>query len=446
MNEVKKSDVEFIVRSLRNFLNHVIETNSFSLQEFFDFMEPKFTEAGYRKQSKVNLQEQEYQYRSNILIIAGPGNGMGDFIQMVPAIREIRRIYPKAHITLIIHSRFLAFASICPYVDELIVKKKQEQFPFSLEEDLNIVPNLLEQRFDIAFSLTHFAELSLLMYMSGARSRVICSNFEEKEYEVEFISSRYFANLATNIAPARKYGNHVTDIFLSVVDDTLLAPVSNRNLEVWYTPEDFSFAKSIIKNLSKPLYVLMLGASGFVRHYPPEKYAKLLEMILSEEPSATFLILGGGQLDVMSTQILKQNLEEKLFSEHVIDLVGKTNFRIDAAILSFCDIYIGNNTGSMAVATAVKCPVLVVECFPKDLDSGVTDIPRLYSPYRVPSVSVQPKHALPECAVNKPYNQYGCRANRPHCITQIEPETIFKGFHILKDKIVKKINTNDFIC
>ena len=97
------------------------------------------------------------------------------------------------------------------------------------------------------------------------------------------------------------------------------------------------------------------------------------------------------------------------------------------------------------MAMAVKCPLLMAECFPKNLDSGVEDIPRLYGPYRVPAVSVQPKYALPECEINKPYHQYGCRAEKPHCITQIEPQTLFHGYKLLKEKISKNVIDTTYI-
>ena len=109
-------------------------------------------------------------------------------------------------------------------------------------------------------------------------------------------------------------------------------------------------------------------------------------------------------------------------------------------------MYIGNYTGTMHVAAAVKCPILAVHCFPTDLYSDSWVDSEMFSPYKVPSVVVQPVHALDGCKVNSPYWHIGCRSANPHCITQIEPETLFKGFHLLKEKIAKKINTQDFIC
>lgn len=381
-------------------------------------------------------------YGQNILLLAGAG-GIGDFILMSPAIREIRRLYPNAHITLVIKSYFMPLAETCPYIDEIVMRTWHNGLP--VDKDLSILPKILSRRYDIAFSFFPFADFSLFMYMSGSRTRIIPSFLEAKEYAREDVPSQYFARLSTDIVPIRKYGTHAVDTFLSVVDNTLHAPVENRELEIWCTPGDFFTAGEIIQNLPRPIYALMIGTSSLKRRYPAEKYAELIKMIINEEPSAMFINLGGGPVDAMFTQILQQSLGEEIFSKHVVNLVNKIHLRISAAIFKFCDMYIGNNTVTMHMASAAKCPSLIVECFPKNLDTGFLDIPRRFAAYRVPAVSVQPAHALPECAVNEPYNPYGCQADTAHCITQIEPQTLFKGFKLLKEKIVAKINDTTYI-
>ena len=428
MNEVKANDINLILKALNDFLMHLkrINAHNIDVREFFSFMESIFIKTGYRDNPQGGGEQ-------NIFLLTGDGNG--DFVFMSPAIREIRRIYPKAYITLLASHYYVALAETCPYVDEIIFRNWQGPADGGVfwEKNMLILPSLLDKHFDVAITFKNFADFHWLMYASGARVRVTFAPFEE------------LGKLCTKIIPDKKL-DHAVDYFLSVVESQLYLPVANRELEVWYTPADISMAKQIIRNFPRPLYALMMGASHARRHYPPEKYAQLVKMILREEPTATFINFGGGQVDLYSLHILKQSLGEELFNQHIVDLVNKSNFRIDAAIMSFCDMYIGNNTGNMSIASAVKCPTLVVECFPKDLDTGSDDVPRLYAPYKVPAVSIQPIHALPECKINKPYHQYGCRANIPHCITQISPETIFKGFHMLKEKIAKKDYTTTYIC
>ena len=349
----------------------------------------------------------------NILIITGAR--MGDFVVSMPTIREIRRVYPKAHISLIINAHALKIAEMCPYVDELIFRQHAgDMAPFST--DLMILPQLLERNFNIAFSTRNIASFPLLMYLSGAQARITRGGYS---YNIKKGTLRGESlKLATKVVPNFKYGLHEVDCNLSLLDDILLIPVANRELELWHNIADFQMAKSVVKNLSHPLYALMMGASSPRRRYPTEKFVMLVKMILSTEPTATFINFGGGKADEISAQILYQQLGEEVFNKHIINLVGKSNFRIDAEIMKFCDMYIGNNTGNMLLASAAKCPVLVAECFPNDLGAKYYDIPKFLGSYKVPTVSVQPKHALPECAVNNPHIAYGCRVtDKPHSIT-----------------------------
>lgn len=443
MNDVKKSDIALVTDSLAQYLEHIRNTKKVNLQEFVQFMEPKFTDAGYRENTKGGGYG-----GGNILIIHDAGGG--DFVTQSGAIREIRRLYPTAQITLVVSPNGVQLAECCPYVDEILHAFRNWDFNQHFEQsytwNMEFAKLLLERRFDICYSFTAMHGTPTLMYMSGAKTRISYQLFEESDAAFPCdIPIKHTINLATHIVPPYEFGNHIVDTAFSLVDHFLHMPVANREIEVWYTPTEFSRAKSIIKDFPRPRYALMMGASGFSRHYPPEKYAELIKMILAEEPTAVFINLGGGQIDLYSAQILQQALGEEIFSKHVVNLVNQTNLRIDAAIMSLCDMYIGNNTGNMEVASAVKCPVLVAECFPKDLDSSFTDVPRLFAPYKVPAVSVQPAHALPECSVNDPYNSYGCRANTSHCIAQITPQTLFRGFKLLKEKIAAKIIDTTYI-
>lgn len=376
----------------------------------------------------------------SILIIHDAG--AGDFIAQSAAIREIRRLYPEAHITLIVYTHAINLAETCPYVDELLVNNR----PFvptlfnDFQWNISFARQLLKRRFDICFSLALYTGTPFLMYMSGARIRItrsIESEKDEQGFGFSEVPLRYSINLATHFSSRFAYGNHMVDTNLSLVESLLHLPVLNRKPEIWYTPFDVYVAKSFLEDVSHPIYSLNMGGSAFKKHYPPEKYAQLLGMILREEPTATFIILGGGQFDLKSAEIIK-NVAPQIYENHIIDLTNKINYRQTAVVLKFCDMHIGNDTGTVHVATTVNCPVLTINCFSADLPILSTNIPQIWYPYGVPSVIVQPKQSLLECRNSD--DIFGCAANFPHCITQINPETLFKEFHLLKERVAKKIN------
>ena len=443
MSKPTAENIETIITGLKQFFGHMLQTKTFHLQEFINFMEPRFAAAGYRDTEKFKSQSKK---NGNVLIISHAV--AGDFVLQSAAIREIRRLYPGAHITLVMRASILNLAEFCPYVDELLTTNRAYLPTFLNDFWFNIlfVENLLKRRFDICYAFTQSSETPFLMYMSGARIRVTQRRDNDSIY-LSAYPMKEATKLATHRFPEFNYGQHTVDDNLSLVDNMVHIPCANRSIEVWYTPADYSVAASHLQAEDKIFYALCMGGSFPLKHYPPEKYARLLEMILDEEPKAMFVILGGGNRDLQSAEIIK-NVAPKIYEENVIDLTNKLTYRQSAAALTLCKMYIGNDTGTMHMAAAVKCPVLSPNYFAADLPSIPNeDAIYVYSPHGVPAVVVRPEHALPECMNNRinghitaaPRN-YGCTANAPHCITQIEPETLLKGFHLLKERIAQKIN------
>lgn len=380
----------------------------------------------------------------NILILTDLG--VGDFICSTGAIREIRRVYPDSRITLLSCRKAFSFAEICPYADEVILCEKfgyafPEMYTFGME----IAARLLQQRFDICFSFMTHPYLDLLMYMSGADFRVTymfwnrLPRMNDEKYPDLRIRLKSLGT-KTVLFGGSNCNWHMANKYFSLLEEILHVPILNRKLEVWYTPGDFSAVKARLgDNIFGSLYSLCMGGTWGRVHYPPEKYARLLELIAEEDPSARFVIVGGGNKDLRSAKIFKVASPE-LYEKKVIDLVNKLTYRQSAVVLSFCKMHIGNDTGTSHVAAGVGCPVLSPNCFAANFKMGALDAPARWSPYGVPSVIVQPEHALPECN-KKSYGGHGCKKKEiPHCITQIAPEALFKGFHLLKERAERKIN------
>ena len=433
-------NIQMLIDSFKIYFNHVVQTQQLNLNEFVQFMEPRFAAAGYRQ----NTTPPQKWRQNNILIITDCG--AGDFVVTSGAIREIRRLYPNDHITLSAQLNFGNLPELCPYVDEVLIRPLGYNpmiFGNFFIRDIEFAAPLLERKFDVCFNFGHWIGEAFLSYMSGAKLRITFDRnlkdpyqrFKDDDPLMELVIS---VNTFTNylVKPDKFFDLHAVNIAFSLVDGILGVPVANRELEIWYSPFEFSQAKNLLNALPGKIYAMCFGGTSLKKHYPPEMYAKLVEMILNEDPTATFILLGGGKIDSDSAKVFEKSLDEK-YQKNILNLIERTNYRQTAAILKLCDMYIGNDTSTVHIAAAVKCPVLVQNCFPLDIPKYYNDIPRIFSPYMVPSVTIQPKHALPECASNTKHDQYGCVSGIPHCITQIKPESIFRGFKLLQQRIAE---------
>ncbi len=431
-NFVSKDDINLVLAGLGEFFRQMQANQKFTAGDLKDFMEPIFERAGYRAARRIDEQ-------TNILIIHD--SGVGDFVNKSAAIREIRRIYPTAHITLVVYPRALDLAEHCPYVDEIIPNGRECDWHSLLEIyrwNAGLAQRLLRRRIDIVYAFTQYPSTILLSYMSGARERV-SYKFTPEDGGIECGPFYVFSPLLTIEVPHQLYGTHSVENSLALVDYTLHAPVVNREAEVWFTPLDLHGTEQlVIKDINegRKIYALCMGGTAPRKQWPPQNYAKLAKKILGREPKIKFVILGGGPMDEQSVAVFKQTLGDKMFDKHVIDLTNKVNFRQSAAILSLCSLYIGNDTGTMHMAAAVKTPVLMLHYFAADLPHHDHTAPKTDYPYHVPSVTVQPKHALDQCRESK--DHYGCIVvDRPHCIAQITVETAFDAYNQLKKRIAE---------
>ena len=165
--------------------------------------------------------------------------GVGDFILMSAVIREIRRIYPKTYIMLLINRFAADMAECCPYVDEVITCKdevltKINQFFQYYKNIADIVKLVLRHKIDIAFNFGHYPSSQLLAYFSGAKERV----------DLGFMNQDFsFDELSTHQTDWRDFKkSHYNDRFLYILHKYIKAQIANKSLEVWLNPIDKSAA------------------------------------------------------------------------------------------------------------------------------------------------------------------------------------------------------------
>ncbi|MBR1859364.1 MAG: glycosyltransferase family 9 protein, partial [Selenomonadaceae bacterium] len=418
--------------------------------EIKKFMEPYFEEAGYRETENKSKQKfnrnkshskNEQKYK-NILILHDAG--IGDFIIMSSSIREIRRIYPKANITLLITQFSYSMAECCPYVDKLFIfserLKKYADFFNYYKNLIEVVRQLLRHKTDIVFSFGQFAGALLLSYMTGAKEIMNVYGLSATSKDIlqaGNIPSNFFESFTTIKNNLDGLNNpHDNERNLQTLQNYSKVRIQNRKLEIWFSPMDNFLAEINLRSVdNKKLYAISMGGGMHLaaKRWAPENYAKLMNMILAEE-DVMFVILGG--TDEEEDSKIVESLVDK---NHIINFTNKLNFRQSAAILNLCDCYIGNDTGMMHAATVLKLPVLNINCFPADINMTPLSFPQRYYPYDVPSVIVQPKHALPECenSISPLRTTIGCTAGKPHCINQITPENVFQAFKHLQKQIAK---------
>lgn len=431
---VAQEQIQLVIDGLNKLYEHMLKIGKIDAALMKDFMEPYFKEAGYREEVK----QKGKNYNKSILIIHD--SGIGDFIIMSAVIREIRRVYTNSHITLLVNKNSFSLAEVCPYVDELVISSepliKFTNFFVSYKKMMDTVKDLLKHRIDVVFNFGQYPSSQLLAYMSGAKERVEedWTLGDHNSFQAENILMSFFSNFATFKSDFKKLTKpHMNEINLYILQDYSKNKIKNKKLELWLTPMDKFVAETILQPFNgKKVYAVVMGSNKNLscKRWSPENYAKLINLLLAKE-DIIFIILGA------ASEVEEGNTVTSLVDNaHLINLTEKLSFRQSAAVLNFCDFYIGNDTSLMHAAAAFNIPILSPSCFPADKEMPIVSMPQKYYPYDVPSVLVQPQHSLPECKDSK--DLWGCQIrNKPHCINQITPEKMLTAFGYLVKRIEK---------
>ena len=405
-------------------------TQKFSFTEFFERANTEFQNFGFRSNIKSDVE--------NILILRL--DVVGDFIVTSGFIREVRKNFPNAKITLVVSQLVRNIAEHCPYVDEVFnIQGSSSAFG---KEPLEILvysenfcfENLWSKHFQKVFCPQWGSDnlLTMLMaFMSGANERIGFGIYPYESYTGEnqnkFTATIDSYSLTKKIITPQNILSEADKAFYML--ENIGLKVTDRKLECWYTNADKSKADELLKDLptDKQKILLGIGAGSENRKYPVKKYLIALKKIVKKD--FVFVIVGGNA-EKNDAEFLEKNLPVGT----VFNFVGKTSLRETMAVISQMNFYIGNDTGVMHMAATLNIPLLAVYREAKDRENN---FPGLFSEYKrfppanTKAVVLRPEHALDDCA--KRFDIYGvCCHEESHCITQITPKEIFKGFEKLQ--------------
>lgn len=415
---------------------HIMQASGrFQPQKLHDALEPAFAENGFREASGK---------RDNILIIRL--DVLGDMILTSGLFREVRRNYPKAHITAVVGNAILPFLKTCPHCDEAFAFERWgfEDNPGRYLEQMEIFceEHLRDRRYDLCI-LPQWGDdkrtTMMLAYMSGARERVGYSDAALKVYfkemggedaAIKVDTSFETAFLSQTIISPREIVHEAARNFYLL--ESMGIRVQDDSTELWVEEKAADTAAEILlRELPEQCIpvVLGIGAGGDGRKYPAEKYLEAVKLIVECFDADIRFILLGGKAEEEDGRYLTENLPQGV----VLNLVGKTTIPESLAIVSLSSLYLGNDSGLMHAAAAAQVPVIALyrEAIDKSgIMPGLFSEYARFSPWKTRAVSLRPKHALGDCA-KKMLVYGGCDEPFPHCITQITPAEIAVAFETI---------------
>lgn len=286
---------------------------------------------------------------------------IGDTLQTTPLIRNIRKKFPDSHITLMIRPMSESVAKANPDIDDYIIYNEDPIFSDLVSDDSDrllsayqttekLILELRERKFDRAYNVTHSTSSALLLKLAEIENVIGANISTDWIFNLKGPWTVYFFTSVLS----RDYNDlNLCDIF------KLYEPVEDSPSKLVYEfkKDDEEFVRELFSKYSissdAMVVCIQLGASEPVKRWPPEFFAKLSKLIY-EKYKAHFFLVG------VSSEAELGSRFQKEVPGLAISLFGKTTLSQLACLLKHSSALITNDTGTMHLAVAVECPVLLV--------------------------------------------------------------------------------------
>ncbi len=262
-------------------------------------------------------------------------DSLGDVLMTTPAMRALRDTL-GCRVTLLTSPAGAALAGLLPEADEVLVWRAPWMKAAPSGDDLAFVEKL--RAFDAAAIFTVYSQSALpaayLCSLAGIPRRL--AHCRENPY-----------HLLTDWVPDPEPGATVRHEVQRQLD--LVAAIGCRTADerLSFQVPQSSRAQIAAMALPSPLVVVHPGASAASRRYPPESYARALELLGCE------VVFTGdaAERDLVEGVRARIGLPSR-------SLAGRLELAELGALIEAADLLICNNTGPAHIAAAVGTPVV----------------------------------------------------------------------------------------
>ncbi len=331
-------------------------------------------------------------------------NWVGDAVIAVPALRELRRVLPQAHITVVSRPGTADIFIDADFVDEVLVYDRTA----GLADIWRQVSEWRKRRFDLALLFQNAFEAAAIAFMARVPTRI--------GYGTE---RRGLLLTDPLLPPPWRNNRHESFYYLTIVAELERILTGQTRSETTEPRFDLSVsatrkqkALGVLRkhgaNMSAPLAVLCPGSiNSRAKRWPAERFAELADR-LAESGSTVALIGSPAELDVA------KEVGKHARSQPIV-LTGKTTVAEATAIISIADVLITNDTGPAHIGAALDTPTLAI--------FGPTNPLTTYPM----SANAEIIRRTPECA---PCMLRDCPIDH-RCMTAITPTDVFERALVL---------------
>lgn len=327
-------------------------------------------------------------------------NWVGDAVMTVPALRELRRVLPGAHITLVSRPGTADIFVDADFIDEVLVYDRA-----GLGSAWSQASEWRRRRFDLALLFQNAFEAAAIAFLARVprrigydadrRGKLLTQAIPLPAWKDERHELFYYLNLVAELERILSGASEVESV--ESISPQFALTVSGARRQ-----RAKEFLREHGLRPDAPLVLLCPGSiNSRAKRWPAERYAAVADHFAKTGASVA-LIGSPAELEV-SNEVSRHTTNKPAV------LTGQTSVAEATAIISIADVLVTNDTGPAHIGAAVGTPTLVI--------FGPTN-PLTTRPFAPNAGIIQQK---PECA---PCMLRDCPIDH-RCMTAISPEEVF---------------------
>ncbi|MFQ5480316.1 MAG: glycosyltransferase family 9 protein [Thermodesulfobacteriota bacterium] len=277
----------------------------------------------------------------SILLVAC--TAIGDTLLSTPAIRAVRKRYPKARIIAFFNSKNEELFSNNPNIDGVI------SYYGGWKRFFSTIKALRKHSFDLALILHgNEPQATPLCYLSGAR------------FILKIPNDNRFNFLLSNREALVRRGELGHGILTRLQTAALAGcPEDGVRMELFFEKRDLLGADAFLASTDTRakgdiLVGFQPGASTVSRQWFPERFIELGKKILSTHPEYRIILTGSP-----SERALCENIKTKI-GQRAFVAAGSLPLREAAALIKRLNVLVTGDTGPMHIAITVGTPVVAL--------------------------------------------------------------------------------------
>lgn len=271
-------------------------------------------------------------------------NWLGDAVMTMPALRAVRAAYPQARLAVLVKRELAGFYSGAGWIDEVIPYRVLQGLP-GIADRRRIVAGLRARRFDLAVLFPKSFQAALWTFLARIPRRVGFAT----DWRSALLTDRVPFDSALRERHQLYDYLHLLERGLGITgraaDCALDVHEQHRvRLEDWL--------KERRQRPERRLIALAAAAAyGPAKEWPERHYAELIDL-LAERHGAECVLLGA------PSEVEKSERVARASRAGAVVAAGETDIAGAMALLSLCDGFAGNDSGSMHVAGALGIPTV----------------------------------------------------------------------------------------